>query len=89
MPILFKLSAIAIVLVTANTAHAASVYEQQQQICKAIMQKVDENLSGITGRDLIKDNNRILKATLWGTSYQQNNCDPEPYLNTLRRTLNK
>lgn len=88
MPVITTfLLTIAILLTATSNATAKSIYEQKQDVCAAIMQKVDQNLYKITDRDRIKDNKHMLKATLWGISYQQHDCDPEPYLNTLRNNL--
>ncbi|MFT7432514.1 MAG: hypothetical protein ACI9TY_000126 [Alphaproteobacteria bacterium] len=87
MSLIAKVSLFAALIMHTANADAASLYEQKQQICKAIMQEIDLNLSQITDRDRIKDNKHISKAALWSVSYQQYHCNPEVYLNSLRRTL--
>lgn len=87
MSLIAKISLFAALIMHTVNANAASVYEQRQQLCKAIMQEIDINLSQITDRDRIKDNKHMSKASLWSVSYQQYNCNPETYLNSLRRTL--
>lgn len=84
----FLLTAFILVL-SAQTANAqqGTFYDQKVQLCNALLEKIESNLSKLTDRDRIRDNNLLLQAQLWGQSYTQHGCDDAKFVNALRRYL--
>ena len=55
-------------------------------ICNDLRSKIKKSLKSISGRNLILDNNILLKANILISAYGQNNCDGERLAKLLKNS---